>query len=162
MKLDREAHRKMLMDAAEAFPQRVSWDDGEFEGLSDADVAGNLIYLEQHGLIEAGISMGLDGHFSIFGSKITAKGLDFIQDDGGYSAILGTVTIKIHEESLKELIALRISEAHLESADKKKWTDALRALPADSIKHLSMKLIDIGMTHGQDGMHWLGRYLGMS
>lgn len=162
MKMDRDAHRKMLSDAAECYPHYVNWDLAEFPHLSEEDVAGNLFYLQELGLIKSGIMMGIDGSISWGVGQATAAGLDFIQDDGGYTAILGTVTIKLHEDTLKDLISQKLQESNLSPADKKKWTDGLRALPADAIKHLSLKLIDVGMSHGPDGLHWLGKYLGMS
>lgn len=162
MKLDRDAHRKMLEDAAACYPHWVQWDLADFPGLDEEDVAGNLLYLEELGLIKSGVTMALSGDFMWGPGKATAAGLDFIQDDGGYSAILGTVTIKLHEDTLKELMAQKVLDSDLPQADKKRWTDGLRALPADAIKHLSLKLIDVGMSHGPDGLHWLGKYLGMS
>jgi hypothetical protein len=36
--------------------------------------------------------------------KITSRGIDFLADDGGLAAILGVVTVKLHEETLKALL----------------------------------------------------------
>lgn len=162
MKLDRDAQRKMLEDAAEAFPDRITWDDDEFPGLTESDVIGNLRYLEQLGLVDSGVTCTSDGWGQASGTEITAQGLDFLQGDGGLSAILGIMTIRIHEDSLKDLIALRIQEAPLAPADKKKWSDALRALPGDATKHLALKLVDLGLAHGHDALRLLEKWLGQT
>lgn len=107
--------------------------------------AANMVYLEEHGLAHASIQMSLDGHYGFGSPQITARGMDFLADDGGLSAILGVVTIKLHEETLLKLIGDKIEQSDLPSPEKKKWTDALRSLPAESIKHLTMKLLDKGL-----------------
>ncbi|UPG86827.1 DUF2513 domain-containing protein [Luteibacter aegosomatis] len=160
MKLDRDMQRSILEKAAAAFPARITWDEGDFPGVADDDLIGNLRYLEQHGLIDAGLAHSYDGWHQSIGTEITADGFDFLEGDGGLGAILGVVTIRLHEDTLKDLIAARIQEAPLEPADKKKWSDALRALPSDATKHLAMKLVDLGLSHGQDALRLLEKWFG--
>ena len=50
--------------------------------------------------------------------KITAKGVDFIRDDGGLSAILSVQTVKLHEDTLKELLSIAIQQAKLPEPEK--------------------------------------------
>ncbi|MNN90443.1 hypothetical protein D3C81_2083910 [compost metagenome] len=71
--------------------------------------------------------------------------MDFLADDGGMSAILGTVTIKFHQDTLRQLIELRLENAQLPEAEKGSLLKTVRELPADSIKHLTTKLLDLGM-----------------
>jgi hypothetical protein len=119
----------------------------------------NIVYLDEHGLVEGGIQFGTDGHAQIGAPRITHRGMDFIMGDGGLSAILGVVTIKLHEDTLKELIALKIQESTASQPDKKKWLDALRELPAESTKHLALKLIDLGLSQWPGALHALQTYL---
>lgn len=77
--------------------------------------------------------------------KITARGMDFLADDGGLSAILGVVTVKLHEETLKELIGQKISESDLTAPEKSRLLDQLKSLPAKTGKHLTQKLVDAGL-----------------
>lgn len=163
MKLDRELQRNLLTKLADHYPER-DHHGTLFEPIGDdkeaeAKVIANLLYLEEHELIEAGIEQGMDGYYSNFGAKITAKGLDFLADDGGLTAILGTVTVRFHDETLRALIGQKIADAPLAPADKKKWSDALRALPADAIKHLTMKLLDEGLGHAPDAIRIIGSFL---
>ncbi|HEX7908277.1 MAG TPA: hypothetical protein VF534_09345 [Paraburkholderia sp.] len=73
--------------------------------------------------------------------------MDFLADDGGLSAILGVVTVRLHEETLKELIGTQIAESDLPDPEKIRLLDQLKSLPAEAIKHLSLKLIDAGLSH---------------
>lgn len=70
-----------------------------------------LQYLEEHGLCKSGVMIGADGHLALGESRITAAGLDFLEDDGGLSAILGVVTVRLHADTIRALIDAKI-EVH--------------------------------------------------
>jgi len=93
------------------------------------------------------------------GHAITASGLDFLAEDGGLSAILGVVTIKLHDDTIKELIGLRIQESELPPSDKKRFLDNLRELPGETTKHLVMKLVDMGLEATPQALALLGKVL---
>lgn len=147
MLIDRTLQRQILQALADVYPDLGTKALGALKQLAKEDVViGNLLYLEEHGLIVSGVTRQFSG-FLINGGhlKITAKGLDFLSDDGGLSAILGVVTIKLHDDTIKSLIEAKILDADLPDPDKRKYLDALRELPAESTKHLAMKLIDAGL-----------------
>lgn len=126
----------------------------------------NLVYLEEHGLIDLGYkrSASLGGptrYVEVGGTKITAKGQDFLLGDGGLSAILGVVTIKIHDDTLKTLIEAKILHSDLAPPDKKRWIDQLRELPAETTKHLVLKLVDLGLANGPAALGAIGTALGL-
>lgn len=75
---------------------------------------------------------------------INQNGLDFLANDGGVSAILGAVTIKFAADQLKLLLESKIMATNLPPADKHKLIDGLRSLSAESIKHLTTKIVDLG------------------
>lgn len=161
MKLDRLLQNKILNSLAEFYPNRdiekhlkKAFTEEEGEHL-----VANLVYLEEHGLIESGLKQMMSGEFTYFGAKMTAKGMDFIADDGGLSAIFGVVTVKLHEDTLIALVANRIEQSDLPAEEKKKWTDQLRSLPADAIKHLVEKLVDQGLDHAPDVLQLIQRFL---
>lgn len=161
MKLDRTLQNKMLNSLAEFYPSRdpKTLLKGPMTDDEEMQVIANLIYLEEHGLIESGLKQSISGEYGYFGGKMTAKGMDFITEDGGLSAIFGVVTIKLHEETLMALIADRIDQSDLPVEQKKKWTDGLRSLPADAIKHMVMKLVDKGLDHGPDALQIIQRFV---
>ncbi|MBK3748702.1 hypothetical protein [Stutzerimonas balearica] len=145
MKLDRELQLRILNALADKYPEAAFDILKEIEA-SRAEGVANLVYLTEHKLVEAKFASfnGLPLDVSQR-QRITAAGMDFLADDGGVSAILGTVTIKFHEESLKQLIELRLTEAQLPTEEKHRLLQSVRELPADSIKHLTTRLLDLGM-----------------
>lgn len=146
MKLDRDLQLKILKALASKYPEApFRFPDGFELAKTDEEVVANLWYLAEHKLVTAkfhieGRSISLNGS-----TRITAAGMDFLADDGGMSAILGTVTIKFHQDTLRQLIELRLENAQLPEAEKGSLLKTVRELPADSIKHLTTKLLDLGM-----------------
>lgn len=148
MLLDRTLQRTILQALADVYPAAGDQAHCQIEKLAnETSFFGNLLYLEEHGLVKSGLLQSHSGEFVLDSSslKVTAKGLDFLSDDGGLSAILGVVTIKLHDDTIKSLIEAKILDADLPQPDKRKYIDALRELPAESTKHLAMKLIDVGL-----------------
>ena len=145
MKLDRELQRKILEELAENYPNCTVL-KGE---SSNSFAPPNLFYLREHQLIDNCVTRETrkDGVTQTFsGLKITAKGMDFLADDGGLSAILGTVTVKFHEDTIRALIEKKVMDSSdLAPDDKTVLLSQLRSLPGESIKHLTMKLLDKGL-----------------
>lgn len=96
----------------------------------------NLIYLSAHGLLEQKGSS----------YRITHKGIDFIEDDGGLSAILNVSTVKLHPSSVELLISV-IDGSSLNPSDKQKMIDQLKSLPADAIKQILTELVNKGVSY---------------
>lgn len=142
MKLDRELQRAILQCLAEAYPRGTS---AVYSIDPDEErVIANLCYLEELGLLESGVKLGINSG-TVTRAKITARGLDFLQDDGGLSSILGVVTIKLHEDTLRQLIEARILGADIPEDEKTGILQALKQAPAESIKHLTLRLLDSGL-----------------
>lgn len=70
--------------------------------LSEEQAAANLRYLEDTWSFKGGAIIGVDG-LAFSESTITAASLDFLEDDGGLSAILGIITVKLHADTIKGL-----------------------------------------------------------
>ena len=91
---------------------------GEEEGLSCVTqkfINRNVYYLKGHGLVD----YPDDSKCSyIYNLRITAKGIDFLADDGGLSAILGVVTVKLHGDTIQALLAAKIDEADIPPEEK--------------------------------------------
>ncbi|MCH7309216.1 hypothetical protein MMO38_13905 [Acinetobacter sp. NIPH 1852] len=163
MHLDRELQNIILTLAAEAHPSEL--DENRLPltmDTSDIKFYSNLRYLEEHGLIKPNsYSVSLDGiHFIEF-ITITAKGLDFLADDGGLSAILNVVTVKFEANTLKAILESRINQSDLAPEYKQSMIDALQELPAESIKHLSTKLLDASLDSLPSAILLIGTYLGL-
>jgi hypothetical protein len=152
--LDRTYQLELLQALANTYPAYFKgFDTDGMEGPERRRYIANMHYLEEHGLVDGGLHLYASGGYGLTYPTIKAKGMDFLADDGGLSAILGTVTIKIHDDTLKALVELKISNSELPPQDKSLWIAALRELPASSIKHLAMKLLDLGLTHAPNALH---------
>ncbi len=153
----RAVQREILERLLESYPGRtnVDWQD-EFPHLMK-----ELAYLRDHGLVKATFSGAFGAHEYVSGVQLTHKGVDFLQQDGGLSAILGVVTIRLHEDTIKILVEAKIQSSDLPPTDKKRWIDQLRSLPADATKHLALKLVDMGLDQGGPAaIAAIGKWLG--
>jgi hypothetical protein len=151
MILDRELQLELLSKIAECYP--FVWTDYERKPDSAEyhKIAINLNYLKGHGLLTENStkvvhSKSGDGGGSILIMKpeITEKGLDFLKDDGGLSAILGVVTVRFEADTIRTILQLKVDQSDLSPVDKQKLRGALQELPAENIKHLSTKIVDAG------------------
>lgn len=113
IKLEREKQKELLQILFNAYPNHLQNNAYvELKSMFDSDdtFVANLLYLEEHELIHSGLRHHLNGYSINPGAIIiTAKGIDFIQQDGGLSAILNVQTIKFHRDAvvvLEDLIAI--------------------------------------------------------
>lgn len=121
---------------------------------SEADLT-NLWYLKEQGLVEGDLEMSITQAFIFSGVKITAKGLDFLADDGGISAILGTVIVRLHAESIKELLLTRI-EASEAPAEKKSWLkQQIETASSETIKKIVGLILDQGVQQAPKLLQWM-------
>ncbi|MDN5625390.1 MAG: hypothetical protein L0G96_19815, partial [Acinetobacter sp.] len=91
---------------------------------------------------------------------ITNKGLDLLADDGGLGAILNVVTVRFETETLRAILATKINQSDLTPENKKSMIDALEELPAESIKHLTTKLLDECVDNLPAAVVLIGTWLG--
>ena len=159
MKLDRDRQKKILESLAQSYPDSASKFIDENNPIIDY---ANLYYLEEHGLVHANIKRSLSGSYHFSGASITAKGLDFLADDGGLSAILGTVTVKIHSESIKALLALKIEQSDLPLEQKSWLKEQVGALSDESVRTITKSLIEQGLDRVPDLYQWAKVILGIA
>lgn len=149
MLLDREMQLAILTELSEVYPASIRMDE-KYEFGTDIyrKFVANLAYLEAHKLIsEKSILMpNTYGDYNAIPniSAITHTGMDFLADDGGLSAILGTVTIKFEAEQFRTILESMILSSNLPTERKQTMIDTLRELPAESIKHLTTRIVDVG------------------
>lgn len=148
MKLNRELQKRILDAASDNYPRFASHIlfNEITSGYSESVLLANIVYLEQHGLIkENSVARSYEGDIAFNPPACTHKGMDFLAEDGGLGAILNTVTVKLHEDTLREMIESKILQSDLPKKEKETFVQSLKKLPADSIKHLTMKLLDKGV-----------------
>lgn len=158
-KLDRHAQRRILLRLADVYPEdQVA--EFLYHDVEPYKLAANISYLQEHGLIEATFYGPKEVGNAVQRARLTHKGMDFLEDDGGLSSILDVVTVRIHEDSIKELIAAQISASDLAQPDKQRYLDQLRELPAETTKHLVLKMVDAGLANWQKALPLLQSILG--
>lgn len=152
MHLDRSKQLAMLNSLASVYPRYITKIlDAE---VSEADLT-NLWYLKEQGLVEGDLEMSITQAYIFGGVKITAKGLDFLADDGGISAILGTVVVRLHAESIKELLLTRI-EASEAPAEKKSWLkQQIETASSETIKKIVSLVLDQGVQQAPKLLQWM-------
>ncbi|WP_338496145.1 hypothetical protein [Delftia tsuruhatensis] len=158
MILDREFQLQILRRYAEVYPSRT-FEKWRALDEDERKVSANLFYLQDHGLVEIVGQLSQEGSLIYQGGHITAKGMDFLADDGGLSAILGVVTIKLHDDTIKALIEGRILKSDLPEPEKKRFLAQLRELPAETTKHLVLKLVDLGLDKAPTAIETIGTFL---
>ncbi len=150
MILDRQLQLELLEKMSTSFPEYYDFSE-EYKYGTDAykRVVANLYYLMQHNLIEersileSRVVSGIKNP-QIHLPTINQNGMDFLANDGGLSAILSVVTIKIDPEQYRQILITRVQESNLPNEEKNQIVSALESLPAENIKHLSTKLVDWG------------------
>lgn len=152
MPLNRELQRELLSRMSEVYPRGVFFND--LPGEVPEKIL-NLLYLADHGLCDSGLIPSLGGNYTASESIITARGLDFLEDDGGLSAVLGTVTVKLHGDTIRELLASKIEALDLPAAEKKSLRSQLATLPATALQGATLYLVQAGLSHLPDAAAWL-------
>jgi hypothetical protein len=152
--LDRAVQRQILELLREHYPRGASL-VRELK-LDMERAVTNLRYLEEHGLCVSGLVIGVDGHIDLRRqSTITAAGLDFLADDGGLSAILGVVTVKLHADTIREMIDAKIETSSMPTEEKSKLRKVLANLSEAGLRAATTDLVKSGLDHLPDAAHWL-------
>ena len=122
----------------------------------------NLSYLHEHGLIECNWHPTLDNPYPLPESgKITAAGLDFLADDGGLSAILGVVTVRFDDQTLKAMLVDRIEAEDGDNNLKTQMISVVKSMPAEALKSVSERAIAYGIAAAPVGLNALRTHLGI-
>ena len=146
MKLDRKLQLEVLRKLRKAYPGRVSiYDLPRYDQL-----LATLDYLDEHGLVDVLHDKTMGNPHAILASKITAKGLDFLEDDGGMSAILSTDIVKLNPDDLRALLANRLEASDLPDKEKSTLARAIRSLPTTGLQSLIERLVNDALAKGPD------------
>lgn len=152
--LDRLRQRQLLLHLASAYPEVV--DAGELDSICPGtSLRVNMAYLQEHGLVDAKFSQYVDLGTQLTWGKITAKGIDFIADDGGLGAILNVQTIRLHEDTVRALLIRKVEASDASQTVKEKLVDKLKSLPADGIGKLTEKALEAGLNALPNAAQWL-------
>lgn len=157
--LDRNYQRALLEKMQEAYPDMI--DTRSEQSEKRQNFYFNIAYLMEHGLCDANIlrSNGIVG--AVAGAKITAKGIDFLADDGGLSAILGVVTVKLHPDTIVSLVNARIDALSAPDEKKSMLRRAVANLSNKALEKGSSELLLLGIQKIPDIVQWLEHISGI-
>lgn len=153
--LDRARQRELLLELRGEYPHPKFYDlKGDEHGRRESV---NLYYLLEHGLIEGPPRFSSTGDkSSVWRVRVTHHGLDFLADDGGLGAILGVVTVKLHDDTVRDLLMARVDADDTKDATAKaKLKDTIRGLPAEALSTLVKKAMEAGLGHVGDIGAWI-------
>lgn len=155
--LDRAFQREILGRLSESYPR--SMHPREFDAPSANQLTVNLCYLHEHGLITLVTQRVMSGEVHLGMATATARGLDFLQDDGGLSAILGVVTVKLHDDTIRNLLIQRIEATPGDKSTKDLLIKKIKALPADALGKLTIDGLGAALAKAPDVLHLIGNLL---
>lgn len=160
MKLNRSLQRTILEQLRTAYPSIVDCQVlPEFD--RDGAFQSNIFYLEEHHLIQSvAKSDKVCGRPPmILTAKITAAGLDFLEDDGGLGAILNKVTVKFDSDDLCKLLSLKVDQLQIAPDKKDNILSTIKQLPAETLRTVYIRLIEYGLDKAPDAYKLLQTYL---
>lgn len=156
--LDRAFQKEVLNRLAEAYPNDRNTND-TFGSQDDSRLLVNIKYLEEHGLLKCVWANSFGGK-AVVSAVITARGLDFLANDGGLSAILGVVTVRLDDETIRSLLIQRVEASEADPGTKAQIIDAIRGLPAEGLKAVAMRTIEAGLDHAPGFIDSIRGWLG--
>lgn len=152
--LNRDVQRTILLGLAAQYPELCEPHDLGFEADDKAWFV-NTAYLRELQLIE-GPRMGtFGGPDRMELAKITARGLDFLQEDGGISAALATVTVRLDANTLRALIESRIAAADMPEPEKSKLMQWVRSAGAETMKEATQRLVQAALDQAPNALQLL-------
>ncbi|WP_233842930.1 hypothetical protein [Dyella sp. 2HG41-7] len=158
--LDRARQHELLLQLRDEYPHWKVFDlKGDEEGRRETV---NLHYLLEHRLIDGQPRFSSMGDKSVLWKvRITHDGLDFLAADGGLGAILGVVTVKLHDDTVRDLLIARVEEdGTKDNATKVKLKETIRGLPAEMLSTLVKKAMETGLGHVGDIGAWIHHVIG--
>lgn len=121
------------------------------ELMSRPNFAANAIYLMQHNLLAGPMfAEGDELHYQFF--SITVEGVDFMQDDGGISAIKRTTTVKLHAETLRALLLQQVDKCAANDDEKSIIKKAIESAPEEVVRGTIGKLLDAAIDNAPAAM----------
>ncbi|CZY27780.1 TPA: hypothetical protein NDX14_004654 [Enterobacter hormaechei] len=145
-KFDRELQKFILQKCIDIYPNYTFWKQfpPEIMNYGDDVLSANIMYLSEHGLIAIRNRTSDDPYSFLDNMRATQKGIDFILNDGGLSAILNVTTIKFHRDAvvvLEDLIAI----SNMSDKDKEEAKSTLSELSSEALKTVVQTAITAGL-----------------
>lgn len=154
-KFNRERQRHILEHAYKTYPRQVQLSSTRTPEFDMEAIHAELKYLSGHGLIEMSYTSGDEEDQWAFNIELTPTGIDFLADDGGLSAILGVVNIRLHQDTVRDLLLQRVADSDADNTVKGKVIEQIKSLPASGIQKVAEKALDAGLRNLPNAIQWL-------
>ena len=158
MEINNDLIEMILNAMKEAEPNKIPQEQfGELLKIASDDntFMAHIEYLDNHGLITS----SLPGMHYILDMELTARGRDYLMSNGGISAKLNTITINVHDEALTRIESF-IKQSILDRDEQSGLLSQLKSLPANAIKHLLLKTVDLGLENVPEVLRLIRNTLG--
>lgn len=160
--IDRELQLKLLSGLTGAYP-----DGYDFrriinlvpQGTPTEKITSNLKYLEDHGLVALTVFHDISEGMQVVRAKITAKGLDFLADDGGLTAELNVITVKLHADTINQILIAKIQSSDANPTVKKNLIKKLKELPANAVEEILLTGFEKGIAAVPNVIGWVNNIL---
>lgn len=143
----RALQRRLLTQLKLEYPSDVRTEELGY-AQDDPLAVGALVYLEEHKLVELVKHKPLSEPLVVITARITARGLDYLEDDGGLTAALGVVTVRFSGEAIQALLRRHVDEAALPPDEKSRLRKLIDKATEKGVSKLLDALIDQGMKSG--------------
>lgn len=155
--MDRELQKKLLGFMADSYPDAPNLNEDDMNAEEKTLVIKNLAYLHESKLCTLSNPdyINSKGFISFTKAVITPKGLDFLQEDGGLSAILNVVTVRFEADTLRALIAAKIDASSEPEEKKAEAKKRLLGLKEEGLKAAVGKAVELGLGSIPGAAHWL-------
>lgn len=160
-KVNRATAEAILHELCDAYPNKLTAKELGYE-QDDLTLYANATYLAELDLIKTTGHSSLDGKTAVIEAKATAKGVGFLERDGGLSAELGVVTIRLEAETIRALLAAKVANSDLPAAEKEGLLATIKALPSEALKAATTSLVSAGLDHAPDILQLIRSLLGLS
>lgn len=124
-------------------------------GEAIEDAVPEIQYLKFHGLIDIDIYVHMAGDVDITPAKLTPKGRDFLHKGQSIGSQLNVVTVRLHEETIRDLLIAQVRKSDADESVKGKLEEQLKALPAEAVSKLAEKALEKALQYMPNAVQWL-------
>lgn len=146
--MDKDLQKQILLILQNSYLDPISiselvkeiWPDEASINVTTEKFLQNIKYLYDHSLI---YSKDINSTVPIYALvEITPKGIDYLEPDGGLSASLGVITVKLHSDTIQQLLAAKIEQSNIPAEDKSRLKTMLGKMGDTALAKLVEKAID--------------------
>lgn len=150
--IDRDRQNRILGALAAVYPGGLDAPALQLtEMTADIDALRvNLAYLEEHQLVTLKWQHYLSEPSDFGLVKITARGIDFIKNDGGLTAILGVQVVRLHDDTIRALLVSQVEASDADQTTKEALIEQVRRTPANMLGHVVERALDAALRSTPD------------